>query len=350
MTSAGSPGGRRIGAARSRGLRLKHVKRVQSKGHNYYYFDTGKVEDGKRVHARLPDPSAPDFGSVYAAYLGHRNRRSTVAAGITAPKLVQMYMDSDKFRELAPNSQDLYNTYLTRFAKLMPTAPAAEITQRDMQLLFDGLGKTPGAANMVLATVGAMYKWAVKRGHATINPCLGIEPNATGEHSPWPVPLVEAALASDEPLVRLLTHLLYYTAQRIGDVLHMRWSDIRGDVLHLTQEKTDKPLTIPLHRALRDELARTSRTGLLIVGNGEQPMKRALARKHLQRFAAARGFKVVPHGLRKNAVNALLEAGCSVAETAAISGQSLRIVEHYAKERNRTKLAASAVLMWEKNG
>lgn len=329
---------------------LKYVKRVKAKGRTYYYFDTGRVENDKRIHIRLPDPSAPNFGNVYATYLGHRNRRDVVAAGITVPKLVQMYIDSPDFRKLAPNSQSLYETYLHRFAKLMPTAPAGLVEQHDMQLIFDGMGKTPGAANMLLATVGAMYKWGKQRKHVPENPCLGIEPNETGEHSPWPVPLVDAALASDEPLVRLLTHLLYYTAQRIGDVLHMRWSDIRGDVLHLTQQKTDKPLTIPLHRALRDELARTSRTGLLIVGNGEQPMKRALARKHLQRFAAARGFKVVPHGLRKNAVNALLEAGCSVAETAAISGQSLRIVEHYAKERNRTKLAASAVLMWEKNG
>jgi hypothetical protein len=53
--------------------------------------------------------------------------------------------------------------------------------------------------------------------------------------------------------------------------------------------------------------------------------------------------------LRKNAVNALLEVGCSVPETAAISGQSLRVVEHYAKERNQRKLASAAILRWEGN-
>lgn len=57
---------------------------------------------------------------------------------------------------------------------------------------------------------------------------------------------------------------------------------------------------------------------------------------------------VVTHGLRKNAVNALLEAGCSTAETAAISGQSLGMVEHYARARNQQALGTAAVLLWER--
>lgn len=32
--------------------------------------------------------------------------------------------------------------------------------------------------------------------------------------------------------------------------------------------------------------------------------------------------------------NTLLEVGCAVAETAAISGQSLQMVEHYAERRS----------------
>jgi hypothetical protein len=58
----------------------------------------------------------------------------------------------------------------------------------------------------------------------------------------------------------------------------------------------------------------------------------------------------VPHGLRKNAVNALLEAGCSAAEAASISGQSLQMVEHYAKQRAQARLADAAVLKWQGHG
>jgi len=56
-----------------------------------------------------------------------------------------------------------------------------------------------------------------------------------------------------------------------------------------------------------------------------------------------------PHGLRKNAVCALLEAGCSEAETAAITGQSIPMVMHYAKKVNQKRLATSAMAKWERN-
>jgi len=59
------------------------------------------------------------------------------------------------------------------------------------------------------------------------------------------------------------------------------------------------------------------------------------------------GYDVVPHGLRKNGVIALLEAGCSVPEVAAISRQSLQVVEYYGKRRDQNKLGDAAILRWE---
>ena len=47
------------------------------------------------------------------------------------------------------------------------------------------------------------------------------------------------------------------------------------------------------------------------------------------------------------AAGILLEAGCTDAETAAITGQSPDMVEHYAKQVNRRRLAAAAILKWE---
>jgi tRNA(Ile2) C34 agmatinyltransferase TiaS len=67
----------------------------------------------------------------------------------------------------------------------------------------------------------------------------------------------------------------------------------------------------------------------------------------MQAWALERGVEVVPHGLRKNAVNALLEAECSTAEVSAITGQSLKMVEHYAKKRNQKRLGGSAILKFD---
>lgn len=50
---------------------------------------------------------------------------------------------------------------------------------------------------------------------------------------------------------------------------------------------------------------------------------------------------------RKNAVIALLEAGCTIAEVAAITGQTHHVVEHYAAQVNRRRLGKSAILKFE---
>lgn len=59
---------------------------------------------------------------------------------------------------------------------------------------------------------------------------------------------------------------------------------------------------------------------------------------------------LVPHGLRKSAVCFLLEAGCTAAEVSAITGQTLEMVEHYAADFDRQRLAARAIAKWEQNG
>jgi hypothetical protein len=53
------------------------------------------------------------------------------------------------------------------------------------------------------------------------------------------------------------------------------------------------------------------------------------------------------HGLRKSAVVFLLEAGCTDAEVAAVTGQSREMVEHYSRQVNQKKLATRAILKWE---
>ncbi len=57
--------------------------------------------------------------------------------------------------------------------------------------------------------------------------------------------------------------------------------------------------------------------------------------------------RLVFHGLRKSAVVMLLEAGCTTAEVASITGQSYEMVEQYAKQVSQRKLAAAAIAKWE---
>lgn len=330
---------------------MPRVKRVRAKGRDYYYFDTGtKNEAGKPILKRLPDPSDKRFGSVYAAMQAQISRRATIAPQMTVSGLIDLYQRSPAYRALKPASIQLYDIQMRKIADAIGKAPVDEVERRDVVTLMDSLADRPGTANVVLAVLRSIYRWGRDRGHTTADPGREVERFAVGEHEPWPEPLLTAALSAKDATIRLTVALLYYTAQRIGDVCKMRWSDIRDGRISLVQEKTGKPMSLPIHASLAVEINKAPRRGLTILSNeqGHQFQPEAI-RQRLQRFAAKRGCKVVPHGLRKNAVNSLLEAGCSIGETAAISGQSLEMVEHYAKRRATEKMGSAAILKWEEH-
>ena len=329
-----------------RKVKMTYVKTVRARGRLYYYFDTGtKNEKGQRIYAPLPDAGSPDFGASYASYLAARTRRQNATPIMTVARMAELFEASPTFRKLRPATQTIYSIHLAKLVALVGNAPADELEPRDMAQMIDRLSHQPGTANLMLSVTGSLYKWGRTRGHTKADPVAGVSKLAMGSHDPWPADLVEAALQCDQPRVRLLVHLLYFTGQRVGDVLAMRWDDLRDGRIEVTQEKTGKALSVPVHNRLADELASVDRTGAYIVTTRHgRRMNDDTARKAIQDFA---GKAIVPHGLRKNAVNALLEAGCTVPEAAAVTGQSLRMVEYYAAKRNQPMLSDKAMAKWQ---
>lgn len=331
---------------------LQHVKTVVRNGIEYCYFNTGQTKpNGEPIRAPLGRKDSDDFGTRYATALANRSKRKNVPALLTVPELIALFEKAPELRKRSQGTQKTYGVYLRQLAHAFNTAPAAGVETRDIYAIIDQMADRPGAAEMMLLVARKLFSWAKKREHIPADPTVGVEgiERDGDEYEPWPDHLVEEAL--NDPRVRLPVALLYFTAQRIGDVRKMRWSDIRGGVVHVIQQKTGKELEIPVHERLAAILADTPKAGITILTDRRgREAKDSTLRAHLQEFAAAHGFKVVPHGLRKNAVNALLEAGCSTGETSAISGQSLRMVEHYAKRRNNPKMSKAAILKWERAG
>lgn len=323
----------------------KHVQRKVAKGKTYYYFNTGQKVAGKAVLKRLPDLRDPEFGRMLSAAQSGRTRRGKVRGALLVPGLADLYEKSPEFRKLAPRTQENYRCYLEKARERLSIAPANELRAQDVRLIHDEMADQTGAANQFVRVLGSLYSWGRKRGHVSAKPTEGVDLFDETPHEPWPEWLLEEALKDEA--VRLPVALLYYTAQRIGDVCRMRWSDVRDGVIAVNQQKTGKSLAIPFHGQLSAIIGQLPRSALTILHRGGRQMREAGLREELQAWASARGQKIVPHGLRKNAVIALLECGCSVAETAAISGQTMQMVEHYAKSRDQAKLAGAAILRWE---
>ena len=127
----------------------------------------------------------------------------------------------------------------------------------------------------------------------------------------------------------------------------------------MVQSKTGKRLWIPIHQELKQVLTSIEArereksgnvvtlqrlSGTIFTNSRDRAWTRdgfkAAWQDELNRseMAALRERRLVFHGLRKSAVVFLLEAGCSDAETAAITGQSRDVVEHYAKQVNQRRL------------
>ena len=133
-------------------------------------------------------------------------------------------------------------------------------------------------------------------------------------------------------------------------------------MIEVQQEKTGRYVWVPLHPHLKAALEtikmdqrarladRTERglratTGLTIVQreDGQRYTKDGFG-SVWQREQVRVGIKFPFHGLRKSAVIALLEAGCTTDEVKSITGHSTdEMVGHYGKKVNQRKLAKAAI-------
>lgn len=322
--------------------KLDHVKYVHRRGRVYAYFNTGQKKAGKPIYARLPDPASPGFYASYAAFKAGRTKRATPS--YTVAKLAEDYEASATFKRLAAATQKNYTTQLAKVRDKWGDFPVNDLLSSDIRPVLESGEWGAGTCNMVRAVIGVIYRWGRRNDRTTLDPVKDIDRLEVGSHDPWPEDIREAALACDDPTIRIAVHLLYFTGQRIGDVCKMRWGDIRDGHIYVRQTKTGKEVEPPLIAELRDELARTPRRGIFIL-DGIKPSK---LRDKLQAFTDGLGVKTVPHGLRKNAVIALLEAGCTIAEVASITGQTHQIVEKYAAKVNQRRLGKAAIVKFER--
>jgi integrase len=200
-----------------------------------------------------------------------------------------------------------------------------------------------------------MLSCSIRRNWRQDNPCDHVKKSHSGEGYPaWPMRAIEHFEKHAPAHLWQVAAFALYTGQRQGDILSMLRSHVSGGEVRVVQEKTRKLLWIPLQRDLRTVMEAMSRTSthLLTISTGTpwtQDGFRASWRTEMSRrvYSPLRRHRLVFHGLRKSAVVLLLEAGCTTAEVAAITGQTLQMVEHYAEQVSQRRLGRAATLKWE---
>lgn len=269
--------------------------------------------------------------------------------------LVDEYRQSPEYEELAVGTKRDYDRYLTQIVEGWGQLSVAGLRPSHVLKVRDKRRSVPAAANALLRVLSVLISWSIPRGYRNDNPCSHVRKLSIGDGwSPWPVEMIHLIQREGPTWMWEATALALYTGQRQSDVLAMNWSALQDGCIQVRQAKTGKLLRIPAHSALLESLAGIPKTSIRILTSSRgapwtaDGFRSSWAKSLRGPLAPIREKGLVFHGLRKSAVVTLLEAGCTDAEVGAITGQSRQMVEHYAREVNQRKLAASGISKWER--
>lgn len=270
----------------------------------------------------------------------------------------------DTFADLIPRwlatltdrSENTRINYVSISNKLLDWIGDQKVTNyrvRDVYDLQDTIAemKTPAIAKRCITVLSLIFKYAKRRGLIEINPAYKIE-RPTGlkktPHRSWTDEEINLVLNNAPDHIVRNVMVLLHTGLRAGDAIKLQWSHISDDgFITLKTQKTGAEVCIPISDELAKELARPKRGLYLLMSKTGRPYsKRTIFSTDIRTHLRKLGIDDVPpvHGLRKNAVQRLVEDGNDYNIIAAITGQSDDMIAHYGQAYKRKKLASQAVI------
>lgn len=347
----------------------KLPKYVQSytdnRGKRRYYF---RRKGAARVS--LPAPWDDGFLKAYEAAKANKwpaGNTHTPKAG-TIGAVIVAYLASPEYQGLAAQTKKVYRRLLERLRKDAGDDRVSDFQPRHIRTMIAKRGKEGGidAGNNLRRVLRLVFKFAVEQHIRSDDPTVGVpslrRPRAQkGEgFRTWTENDIETFIAKHPLGTRayLALCLLLYTGQRRSDVVklgpksikgHYDPRDFTGRKLTLTQQKTGKTLTLPIHPALADALAKADippdAPAFLLTQYGKAYTGSGFS-NYFHNAAQAAGLKdqASPHGLRKAAARRLAEAGATVKQIAAVTGHaSLKEIERYTNAADQERLADMAM-------
>ena len=258
-------------------------------------------------------------------------------------KIASLIVQYDKRHLRGLKSRDVVRRELDRFV----VAPWGKrdihsITKRDVIDLLDCIADSGRmvTANRVRAYLNKFLNWAVERDILPLSPATGVKPVAkeisrdrvlTDDEIRWFWQACEAEGFPWGPLGKVLL----LTGQRLNEAAQMTEGEVRGDVWHLSADRTkngrahDVPLSTHV-RALLDAVERIEgKAGFTFTTTGRTPVSGFFkARAHLaeamERIAAKECGEAVDiprwtfHDLRRTAATGMARLGIAVRVTEAV--------------------------------
>ena len=174
------------------------------------------------------------------------------------------------FDRYKPSTKRSTRVFLTK--RILPafgSKPLDRIAPAEVRRWFDAYGRTaPGGANKGLELLRQIMNFAIACDHIETNPTRGVKRNrrtpltrflSREEIGRLHRVLDEHAGRGDENRKQAdIVRLLLLTGCRKGEIVGLRWSEVRGDALELADSKTG-PRKVPLNSQARRILGRQPR-------------------------------------------------------------------------------------------
>jgi len=318
----------------------------------------------------LPDPRSDGGPAAFWSAVDRaevRDRSDDGQARRTFDALIEAYKAHPAYEKLADLTKRDYDRHLRAIREDWGAAAVAELTAVDAQEAIDAKSATPSGARYFRAVLSKLLSFGAARGFCTANVAKLTEKveHEVEPHKPWSDRAFEAFFEHARPGLHLPVYSALYTGQRSIDVVPMLRPAPGANAIELIARKTGAEVFVPIHSEYREILTRTHIDHpSLHLREDAQPWTLAAYRTAWQREVTSRTSKGTPasvsaakaaamstlrdgafvfHGLRKNAVNMLLEAGNTEAEVSAIVEMSEQMVRHYSRDVNKRRLAINGM-------
>jgi integrase len=333
---------------------LPYLKLTRARGKLYAYYRRGG--QFVRINAEI---GSTEFLAAYQAVHAGYSPPGAPASSIDKPipgsfkALWLAYTDSSEWRGLAVGTQNFYRHHITPLLETNGHSAVNLLTREFLVRRADELSATPRKANCFIGVMRMLMNWAIDRGWRKDNPANAIKAKKTANkaHRVWSADEIAVMTGPEAGPVAIPVLIGLFTAQRLGDVLAMRWTAYDGEWIRLRQEskqqKTGAELDIPVHPTLRAALDSLPRTAAQICTRVDGVPWNIETFKH--RFMSTRAKLGMPkeihfHGLRHSAASWLAESGATIDEIRSITGhKTTAMASHYTQGAAQKVLARSAM-------
>lgn len=300
------------------------------------------LADGRKVtywyHRATGTRLEGEYGSAqFITSLANAQSKAPGRDDGTLAGLIRAFEQTAKWRNLADSTRKEYRRVFTfwegKFGKVPLAALEGKLFRQTVSKWHDEFSATkPREADNRVTILARVLSWGAKDGPLKTNALDGFERTYRSDRSEkiWLPEHVQAFMAVASQPMQLALMLALHTGQRQADIRKMAWTNYANGRITIRQGKGRRLVSIPCTAALRTTLDGLQRRGAVILTtkSGTAYEKRYFARQWDEAFKASGIVDDLHfHDLRGTAVTMLFEAGCTVAETASITGHTLRTAQ-----------------------